>query len=266
MNNTSASDGTGPGEMTDEQLDEVLAAASTDLLAHVTAIADPTRTLTAIMARGDQQASVIALICARARAVALARELDHAQELAREFSGRDLKRLRRPGPGRAYDIIRDRDHALLHDCARALLRARALALALALDLDRDPSRRLAESIASSLNLVGDRGHSRESVLSLQPFLDSFYSRAAVRALTGAVPGARRIARELGERQADASGADLSGMEIRHLGTLDGITWTHETTWPPGITGQVRQNSAEIRPGVYQVRLGDARDREALPLA
>jgi hypothetical protein len=56
------------------------------------------------------------------------------------------------------------------------------------------------------------------------------------------------------------------MEIRHLRTLDGVTWTRETTWPPGITRQVEEHSEEIRPGVYQVRLGDALDRSGLPLA
>ena len=75
-----------------------------------------------------------------------------------------------------------------------------------------------------------------------------------------------FARDLAGRQIDASGADLSGMKIRHLGALDGVTWTRETAWPPGIAGQVEKHSGEIRPGVYQVRLGYARDRDELPLA
>jgi hypothetical protein len=33
-------------------------------------------------------------------------------------------------------------------------------------------------------------------------------------------------------------------------------WTRQTTWPPTIDVQVEDRSMEIRPGVYQVRLGD----------
>jgi signal transduction histidine kinase len=48
-------DGARPGEMTDQQLDQLLAAAGTDLLDHVKATADHARTLTALMAHSDQQ-------------------------------------------------------------------------------------------------------------------------------------------------------------------------------------------------------------------
>jgi hypothetical protein len=44
------------------------------------------------------------------------------------------------------------------------------------------------------------------------------------------------------------------MDIKpHL--LNGAIWTHQTAWPPGVASQVRAHSTEIRPDVYQVRLG-----------
>ena len=38
--------------------------------------------------------------------------------------------------------------------------------------------------------------------------------------------------------------------------LNGAIWTHQTSWPPGVAGRVRAHSTEIRPDVYQVRLGN----------
>lgn len=35
--------------------------------------------------------------------------------------------------------------------------------------------------------------------------------------------------------------------------LDGIIWTPETTWSADLAAEVRYQSDEIRPGVYQVR-------------
>jgi hypothetical protein len=49
---------------------------------------------------------------------------------------------------------------------------------------------------------------------------------------------------------------LSAMKITDLEALNGIIWTRQTTWPPTIDVQVEDRSIEIRPGVYQVRLGD----------
>jgi hypothetical protein len=46
------------------------------------------------------------------------------------------------------------------------------------------------------------------------------------------------------------------MKITDLEALNGIIWTRQTTWPPTIDVQVEDRSIEIRPGVYQVRLGD----------
>lgn len=56
------------------------------------------------------------------------------------------------------------------------------------------------------------------------------------------------------QQMDAAGADLSDLEIRRVDALNGIIWNDQTTWPPGIVYQIRAQSVEIQPGVYQVRI------------
>jgi hypothetical protein len=75
--------------------------------------------------------------------------------------------------------------------------------------------------------------------------------------------ARALAERLDALQVDASDVDLSGLEIRQLYSLDGVIWTRGTTWPADVAAQVEAHSEEIRPGVYQVRLGDTRDRDPL---
>jgi hypothetical protein len=51
---------------------------------------------------------------------------------------------------------------------------------------------------------------------------------------------------------DASGADLSGLDLRRLDALHGVTWTRATTWPLTIADQVRAYSAEEQPGLYRI--------------
>lgn len=59
---------------------------------------------------------------------------------------------------------------------------------------------------------------------------------------------------LGAMPVDASGADLSGLDLRRLGALHGVTWTRATRWPPAIAEQVRAHSAEEQPGRYRIRV------------
>jgi hypothetical protein len=148
----------------------------------------------------------------------------------------------------ARDLDGSRDIAILLVCdiAKRLVR----------DIDRARDIARATTLDSTLLTVGDRA--RTIVRDLDPDPDTIY-----------VPGcgdlshdldlAREIARELDAQQVDASGTDLSGMKIRYLAALNGITWTRRTTWPSDIAGQVEEHSQVIRPGVYQVHLGDARE-------
>jgi hypothetical protein len=62
---------------------------------------------------------------------------------------------------------------------------------------------------------------------------------------------------------DASGADMSGLDLTDMRVLEGVVWTEETTWPPGVREEVRRRSREIRAGVYQV--GGGRGKELAKL-
>jgi hypothetical protein len=368
---TNASDDTPrPGEMTDGQLDRLLKAASTNLLDHITATADPNRALTAIMGRADQQAPAETPVSTMIRFRDAAHDIASALGVA-PTSADDIERthvlVRALGsalvPDRASDPVRalerthdlSRTRSLVSDLAAEVARARDLGgardldldrdLAAARDRDRDRDRDLAaaldldrfdldrapdldfgktyarvgalarararareiardralapdRALARAVNIIGildlylglglGRGRDpnfdadNDSYLSLAVLglsrgvagdIDRYLAlgrdvasdidRASEIALASALDHARATAQDLDSHELDASGEDLSGIEIRHLDAVDGITWTRETTWPPAIAGHVEENSYEIQPGVYQVHLGDTRDRHML---
>ena len=165
----------------------------------------------------------------------LAAARDNARQLARD---RELRR-----------VLTDRDRAsVLVSGLRAILDS-ACRRRRALDLAMDPASKLTGSALSdvAMNRVAD--------------LD--------RELRQRISSARDIAlalvSALDERQVDVSGADLSRMNIDPE-LLNGAIWTHQTSWPPGVASRVRAHSTEIRPGVYQVRLGNTHDRGFLTLS
>ncbi len=330
---TNASDDTPrPGEMTDEQLDQLLTAASANLLEHITATTDPNRTLTAIMDRADQQAPaetpVSAMIRLRdaahdiasflALAPTSADDIQHAHSLVGTLGGALIPDLA-ADPVRVLDRIHDlaRTRSLVSGLTRELARAFDLALARADQVVR--ARELAREqvlagelvgafasddatadITRAVNIIGildhylglglrpgsplpyhvgndaflaldfaralglsDKARCLDRYLGLGRDVASDIGRAGGIALASALDRARAIAQDLDSHELDVSGEDLSGIEIRHLDALDGITWTRETIWPPAITGDVEEHSYEIQPGVYQVHLGDTRNRHML---
>jgi len=84
--------------------------------------------------------------------------------------------------------------------------------------------------------------------------------AALSACAGSIP-----LDQLAAVQVDASGADLSEADLPDLDVLDGVIWTPETTWPPGVRERVRQRSRPIGPGIYQVCGGSERDPAGLAI-
>jgi hypothetical protein len=74
---------------------------------------------------------------------------------------------------------------------------------------------------------------------------------------------RKTVRAIAALPVDASGANLSRVGISDLDILDGVIWTLQTTWPPGIAEKVRRQSDEIMPGTYQVHTGETHDRNGL---
>jgi hypothetical protein len=99
--------------------------------------------------------------------------------------------------------------------------------------------------------------------------DGDTARVSARKFLMYISRARVLATQLGldlhELEVDVSGADLSGMGI-NPDLLNGVVWTDQTSWPPGVASQVRAHSTEIRAGVYQVRLGNTPERDFLALS
>jgi hypothetical protein len=249
-----------PGEMPDAQLDQLLEAASGELLEYVTSSADSSRTLTAIMAQNAAATAsqdsppagrqVPAALEIRLRAHALASALASARDLASALAvalARDLYR----------DRALDRAHALALALALTLALARDLAVALA--GARDLALALDDAHERALALDFDLDDARELNLDDARELALDDARDLALALDGAFASARDLARSTSKDAVDMSGADLSGAEIENLDALDGVIWTQRTTWPPNIIGQVRKHSEPIGPGVYQVHTGDVHD-------
>jgi hypothetical protein len=51
---------------------------------------------------------------------------------------------------------------------------------------------------------------------------------------------------------DASGADLSDLNVSDLAAIVDVIWTRDTVWPKKLARKVRAQSREIRPGLFQV--------------
>lgn len=263
------------GELPSGEKDEPAAAADPDALAS---------SRIGLAVPGGQAVAIIAMR-ASARALALALALAHARACALRFTVRGLGR---PAPvlgvlGRASAVDRalacDLTRALLQarDVTRDLMRARDLARDFtrasasdrtleaghAIDLDRTAG--LADDLARDLGLA--RGLSR--TLDLADARDLARGRARdratdlVRGLQEAIGWAEELAGRSHEGEVDASGADLSAVDLTDISVLVGVVWTEETAWPPGIADQVRARSREIRPGMYRVCGGSERDPSEL---
>jgi hypothetical protein len=136
--------------------------------------------------------------------------------------------------------------AAASDMARAIEKARehlqALGPGADLGVDLDHDAVLARELLSVLARSGRFDRPRASDLAAT--LNGDLAEARMNSLD-LVRGLRRL-------PADASGADLTGVDIGHLDPLDGVTWTRETTWPPGVRARILPHSEEVRPGVYQI--------------
>jgi hypothetical protein len=188
-----------------------------------------------------------------ARDLALARDitcdLTRARALARHFtrasaSGRDFEVDYAIGLTRAADSADDlvRDLAIAHGLARAV----DLAGDLARDLSFAHGLGCVRDLADARDLAGSRARDRVADL--------------VRCMEVVLGCAKELVGRFHAGEVDASGADLSALDLTDISVLEGVVWTEETAWPPGVWDQVKPpRSRVIRPGVYQVCSGNERD-------
>ena len=148
----SSNDDTRPDEMTDTELDQLLAAANRELLSHIEATADPHRPLIAIMTRGTQETypsmtatpavrrdpglhPAAVMITMRVRVRDLVILLNGGHDLSLNGVPDDT-RIRARALARV--LVRDLKRAYPDDREPASALARALAQELVRDLDSDP--------------------------------------------------------------------------------------------------------------------------------
>ena len=200
---------------------------------------------------GLERALDLGLDLASSEHLDLVRALEHIR-------GRGLFRgLGRVGRSRATERAR----ALQRDLASALVRARALDRAgeLGIAVERGPV--LADGLAIAVKrariLVDDLASADGRARSRSAAGYARQLRSALDLSCTLVYWAERV-------EVDASGADLSTLDLKDMSVLDGVVWSDKTTWPPGVRGQLEPpRSREIVPGVYQVQSGNERDPSAL---
>jgi hypothetical protein len=192
-------------------------------------------------------------------AASLARELNRAATIAREVASARLNI-----SGTAADLLDAAEKLAREFSAGELAEAQTSARAMS-ELLRtvDEIRAYAFTVSKAENL-SDALDARNVIGRLDKFERSFNYVQAARSIdvpssTDSLTRAVWQIKRLATAHIDASAADLRRLRVRDVEVLDGITWTHETIWPPAIRNAVRALSDEIRPGVYRVRDGDDRD-------
>jgi hypothetical protein len=149
---------------------------------------------------------------------------------------------------RALDLAATLDRGLSQVQSRKLARqARRLAI------DLKTASELANELTGPLHTRRER-HEDPSNLAA-----STLSRDAEKARDTA----QYLASELLLLPADASGVDLSGIDIDTPDLLDGVIWTQQTRWPQALAQWVREHSEEISQGLYRVIQGTEREHTTL---
>ncbi|MET8997184.1 hypothetical protein [Amycolatopsis sp. NPDC004169] len=262
-------------DLTDDQLNALLAAADSELLQHIQGKVDSTTTLLAVMTgtaaeglmpppeqhkRGasnplDRPAEMIAW---RVGAHRLLRDIDFAHNLAAEIKS-ECEFKDNPGFLHALDVeIRE----LVRQVEAAFVFARDLVHGHGPNLDRAFRRVLDVDVEEALIAVLTRAQDRANDLSLaavHPYAledISYICSWVASELSHARSRARQLCSPGGE--IDASGADLSHLKIHDLNAVAGVVWTEDTIWPPGLRSRILARSREIRDGVFQVHNGTER--------
>ena len=122
-------------------------------------------------------------------------------------------------------------------------KVRVLDLGVALDNAEVRVRDLDSAVASAVTSASDLRPARAIAQDLDRSLDS------IKALANTIP------RKLDAIEVNASGANLSHLDLSNFDVLCGVIWTEDTTWPPGIENLVKNRSQPIGPGIFQVHGG-----------
>lgn len=132
-----------------------------------------------------------------------------------------------------------------------------------IDLDRTVD--LADDLSRDLGLTRGLSRTRDLAVARDLARGRARDRATdlVRGLQEAVGWAEQLVGRSHEGEVDASGADLSALDLTDISVLVGVVWTEETAWPPDIADHVRAWPREIRRGIYRICGGSERDPSEL---
>lgn len=190
---------------------------------------------------------------AYARDSNLDRTIDHIVALARDLTqAHDLD----IAHSQAHDLDCELNQAVL--MTHALTFARALALTYA--LDRGP----APDLDGDLHIAPDL----DIDLDLARALAHHFALALVSKLPPEPANRDRInfiheliadVDSLEDAMTNMAGIDLTQMDLRGI-QLEGLRWTTTTRWPMAQVEQIRQNSVEVQPGIFEVRHRGDTDR------
>ncbi|WP_067801333.1 hypothetical protein [Actinomadura formosensis] len=270
--------GSTPRPLTDSELDARLGIAHEDLVAHASRHADPLATLLALLtvehpaAVGTHPLAPAQIITGRIHVYEIIRALQgdfssteagtggHARslELARAHTLELVRLLSQALPfahavahtlDLAVDLAQALDRGLplnadpASDLAAALVNARSLDPHYALAITRERSTILAliSALSRDLPAAPNADHDHQSAL------DHAFE------LTDAL--ARLLAQALDLAPIDASGADLSALDVPDAIVLADVVWDDHTTWPTPWHTYACDHSIPLEDHRYQIRTG-----------
>ncbi|MEV6648126.1 hypothetical protein [Amycolatopsis sp. NPDC051371] len=262
-------------DLNDDQLDALLAAADSELLQHIQAEVDPTTTLVAVMTDAAAEAPTppseqtergasgyhnhpAALIAWRVSARRLARDVGFVHDYTGTFH-QDLDLHPRALGRRAYDTGSLLNLFGAYDTGRTIEQTLVSVLDSARLLTHDLT--LTYDLLTHLfELAQALTRARDLISTLSDLVDWDLACRLVSAVQDALGDALTHARALTSAggEIDASGADLSQLQIDDLDLVVGVVWTAETVWPPELRSRILTRSREIRTGVFLVGNGTER--------
>ncbi|MGC4959709.1 hypothetical protein ACLQ2P_41485 [Actinomadura citrea] len=270
--------GSTPRPLTDTELDARLGTAHKDLVAHASRHTDPLDTLLALLtvehpaAVGTDPLAPVQIITGRIHGYEIIRALQGDISSAKVGTG---------GHARPLELARAHTLELIYLLSQALPFAHAVAhtldlavdLAQALDrgfpLNADPASDLAAALVHAraldphyaLALTRERSTILALIsalardLSAAPDADHDHQSAFDHALELAEALARLLAQTLDLVPVDASGADLSALDVPDAIVLADVVWDDYTTWPTLWHTYARDHSIPLEDHRYQIRTG-----------
>ncbi len=256
-----------PDEVTDQDVDRILAAADTELMAYVREHARPGMVFGKIMELRDASpAHTAAGIMLRARVSARDIEARVGQdERGDDTADADRKTFHALGEKLAADCELDAAITMSREWANVVMqdihnvrrylkemvshsksdRQQLVDRALVVNLALDQTCVDVSNLGRALFRAQARGSDR----------DRYGVRALDRSLIRLKDAAVELCQDVESVPVDLCGADLSRITLPDINVLDGTIWSDSTIWPSQMEDLVRACSNVIGDGIYEIHIG-----------